>query len=88
MGYTVGRSRVLGCGLPQGSYLSLCLWNIYVADLHIKNRAIIQYSFADDTSFHTTGNTWEEVTSTLNDVARGWPSAENGGYRLTFKNES
>lgn len=59
---------------------------IVMPDSHTKNKAILHYSFADDTIFQATGNTGKEFTNTLNDVTKGSSGhlQKNRGYRLTF----
>ncbi len=32
---SIGRPRVVGCGLPQGSSLSPSLWNLYILNLDV-----------------------------------------------------
>ncbi len=66
---SVGHSRVLGCVLPQGRSLSPSLWNVFILDLVVRIHDVVQFSFADDTSFHVCGKNWEDVISERNDTA-------------------
>ena len=87
---TVGRSYVLGCGLPQGASPPPLLWNIYIYDLNLSTPKssttgpdTSQLGLAEDTSFHTIGNTWPEVFSDLRRVARDL-EAYCAKWRLTL----
>jgi len=58
----LSESKTMTCGVPQGTVLSLLLYIIYVMELsNLKLDGSIIYSYADDTAFVVTGETWQSV---------------------------
>ena len=60
----VSRLRRLRNGVPQGSTLSLTLFNIYISDL--PQTTSKQYGYANDLALLAADGTWERVEMTLN----------------------
>ncbi|GBN34696.1 hypothetical protein AVEN_64768-1 [Araneus ventricosus] len=61
--------RVCTMGCPQGSVISLCLWNIYINPiLKLNSEKFLIQAFADDLALVSTGRTRRELETNTNEI--------------------